>query len=295
MLFTQAMDEFLSVLAHERHYSGHTIANYRGDLVRFGSFLTQLDTDWREATDEQVRSYVSERFFAGIKGRTLQRELSCLRRFYLHWFKAGAVKVNPVAGVRPPRLDKHLPVTLTIEQISRLLDTPPRGMLEIRDVAIAELAYSSGLRLMELVALDCSDIDLKSRIIRVTGKGSKQRDLPVGQCALQAVRNWLREREAVAGEAEPALFVSRRGSRLSPRTVQKRLSALAVSRGLDQHLNPHALRHSFASHLLESSGDLRAVQELLGHADISTTQIYTHLDFQHLAKVYDKAHPRARR
>ena len=293
--FDSAVKDFLATLAYEKNYSAHTITNYRRDLFRFMQFLQTTNADWRALDSKQIRNYVSERFFSHIKGRTLQRELSSLRCFYQYCLVQGTVKNNPVADVHAPRTEKRLPTTLTIEQISQLLDGVVKEPLEIRDVAMAELAYSSGLRLAELVAVDIHTIDLDAGSIRVLGKGSKQRDLPIGQCACTAIRQWLKIRTDLATAGEQALFVGRRGMRLSPRAVQKRFAGLAVKQGLDLHLHPHLLRHSFASHMLESSGDLRAVQELLGHADIGTTQVYTHLDFQYLAKVYDKAHPRSHR
>ena len=295
MIFADALKTFLSVLRIEKNYSPHTMIAYRHDLSRFESFLQQSGDDWCQVEAGQVREYLSQRFFSGVKGRTLRRELSSLRRFYQYWLNESQVKCNPVVDVRFPSVDKKLPNVLSIEQLASLLDKPASGTLEIRDVAMAELAYSSGLRLAELISVNFEDIDLNAGMIRVIGKGSKQRSLPVGKCARKAVQHWLVKRASLIKETEQALFVSKMGRRLTARAVQKRFAKLALERGLDQHLHPHLLRHSFASHMLESSGDLRAVQDLLGHADISTTQIYTHLDFQHLAKVYDKAHPRARR
>ncbi len=295
MSFAQEADDFLAVLGREKNYSSHTIGNYRRDLDRFRAYLEAAGLDWKNIEAKQVRDYVSRRFFEGIKGRTLQRELSSLRGFYRHCIARGVVNRNPAIGVRPPRSEKRLPETLTIEQVASLLEVPTGNALVLRDVAIIELVYSSGLRLSELLQLALSDIDLGAGLVRVTGKGSKQRDLPVGARACRAIRCWLKLRAQFAHDGEDALFVSCRGRRLSPRAVQKRIAGHAKKCGLGPHLHPHILRHSFASHILESSGDLRAVQELLGHATISTTQIYTHLDFQHLAKVYDKAHPRARR
>ncbi len=297
MIFGKAVTEFLSMLRYEKNYSKNTIRSYDHDLKHFRRFLVafELEGRWRRLDAEQIRSYISQRYFAGSGGRTLQRHLSCLRSFYQYHLSCGSVTVNPVEGIRPPRSDKKLPKTLTIEQISQLLNNPTTDFLEIRDVAMAELSYSSGLRLAELISLTLDGIDLEAGIVSVIGKGSKQRRLPVGKCARNAIQRWLKIRTQFAGEEEAALFVGRQGHALTARAVQKRFAALAFKKALSVHLHPHLLRHSFASHLLESSGDLRAVQELLGHADISTTQIYTHLDFQHLAKVYDEAHPRAKR
>ena len=295
MTFLLSVDDFLAVLRREKNYSPHTIANYRRDLLRFSAYLNNAALDWKNLSAKHLRDYVSERFFDGIKGRTLQRELSSLRSFYRHCVAGGTVKNNPVIGVRPPRGDKKLPETLTIEQLVSLLEVPSNDALVLRDIAIMELAYSSGLRLSELLNTGLHDVDLHAGVVRVIGKGSKQRELPVGSRACHAIRCWLKLRTQFVRGDEDALFIGRRGKRLSARAVQKRLAEHAKKCGLEAHLHPHMLRHSFATHILESCGDLRAVQELLGHADISTTQIYTHLDFQHLARVYDKTHPRAQR
>lgn len=288
-------NDFLAVLAREKNYSANTVEGYRRDLTRFFEHLETAGVDWKKSEPKHVRDYVSRRFLGGVKGRTLQRELSSLRGFFRHCLAQGGVARNPTLGIRPPRSEKRLPETLTIEQVASLLEVPAENALTLRDVAIMELAYSSGLRLSELLHLTLHDLDLEAETVRVVGKGSKQRDLPVGESACRMIRCWLKLREQFAHGEEDALFVSRRGRRLSPRAVQKRFAEHAKKCGLQPRLHPHVLRHSFASHVLESCGDLRAVQELLGHANISTTQIYTHLDFQHLAKVYDKAHPRARR
>ena len=202
---------------------------------------------------------------------------------------------NPAEGVRAPKVRRHLPHTLDADQLGRLLELPGEDPLDHRDRAIMELFYSSGLRLAELVALDVRDVQAGDDVLEVVGKGHKSRRVPIGRFARAAIERWLAARGTLAKARETALFVSRRGTRISARAVQERLRRRAIEQGVPQHVHPHLLRHSFASHLLESSGDLRAVQELLGHADIGTTQIYTHLDFQHLAQVYDQAHPRARR
>ncbi|MBC7184056.1 MAG: tyrosine-type recombinase/integrase, partial [Marinobacter sp.] len=202
---------------------------------------------------------------------------------------------NPALDIRAPRSGRRLPRGADVDQLSHLLDSQPEDPLEVRDLCMFELMYSSGLRLAELASLELDTVDLRSGEVRVTGKGGKERLLPVGAKAVAAIRAWLPQRSALANDGERALFVSQRGERLSHRSIQARLSRWGITRGADQKLHPHLLRHSFASHLLESSGDLRAVQELLGHADIATTQVYTHLDFQHLARVYDQSHPRARR
>ena len=293
-----ACRRFLEVLRAERNYSAHTVDAYARDLRRFFEFAERARLAWERIGDEHVREYVSQRFLAGIKARTLQRELSSLRRFFGYCVERGLVSSNPAATVKPPRVDKRLPGTLSVDQLMRLLDAAAAaggGALDVRDLAMIELAYSSGLRLAELVSLNLDDLDLDARSVRVTGKGSKQRETPVGARARDALRAWLRVRAGAARADEPALFTARHGGRLGARAVQARMCRFARRHGLARRLHPHLLRHSFASHVLESSGDLRAVQELLGHADVSTTQVYTHLDYQHLAKVYDRAHPRARK
>ncbi len=295
----EACRQFLDTLLGGRNYSPRTIDAYRRDIHRFLDFLQTLGVEWRGVGEEHVRDHVSRRFLSGVRGRTLQRELSSLRQFFRYCVECGCAASNPAATVQPPRVDKNLPETLTVDQMVQLLDGAAAGgdALAVRDLAMIELAYSSGLRLSELVSVDLGDINLDAdaAFVRVTGKGLKQREVPVGRHACDAVRAWLGARAKLAPGDEAALFVTRKGRRMGARGVQLRMQQFARRRGLPQRLHPHMLRHSFASHLLESSGDLRAVQELLGHADISTTQVYTHLDFQHLAKVYDKAHPRARK
>lgn len=288
-------------LAFERRVSAHTLSNYRRDLTRVARFRQdQGIADWASLRDGDVRRYIASRHRAGMSGRTLSRELSALRSLFEYLLREGLVKQNPARGVRPPKSPRKLPNTFDADQLTALIDADPdqggeRDPLGLRDTAMVELFYSSGLRLAELIALDVRDIDALDATLTVTGKGMKTRRVPVGSAAVAAVRTWLSVRGLFAGDGEPALFVSSRGNRIHPRTVQQRLGRWAAVRGAGRHLHPHLLRHSFASHLLESSGDLRAVQELLGHTDISTTQVYTHLDFQHLARVYDQAHPRARR
>ena len=291
------LNRFLGHLRHERRLSPHTLSNYARDLERIRAWCKgQQIEDWGQLDSHRIRFYAAQRHRGGIKGKSIQRELSSLRSLFNYLLREGEVDSNPVKGIRPPKVQRHLPPTMDADQLSQLLDAATReNSLELRDHAMMELFYSSGLRLAELVALDCRDVTGKQGTLEVTGKGAKTRRVPVGRKAIQAIRHWLDVREAVAAADEPALFVSRRGGRIHPRTIQARMKLWAVKQGASQHLHPHLLRHSFASHLLESSGDLRAVQELLGHADISTTQIYTHLDFQHLARVYDAAHPRARK
>ncbi len=293
----ETLDRYIQMLRSERYYSAHTLTNYRRDLERFAAQLRARGIeDWRHVGHDEVGAYAARRFREGRKSRTIARELSAIRSFYQHLIRHGLVADNPARDVRAPKADKPLPKTCDAEALDRLLrlddDADP---LLIRDLAIFELIYSSGLRLAELVGIDRDDLDLRARRLTVTGKGNKSRQLPVGRKAVAAVERWLDQRRAIVAGDEQALFVSRRGRRISPRTVQSRLAALIRRRALEQNLSPHVLRHSFATHLLESSADLRAVQELLGHANIATTQIYTHLDFQHLAQAYDAAHPRAKR
>ncbi|TDJ30277.1 MAG: tyrosine recombinase XerC [Gammaproteobacteria bacterium] len=292
------LESFIQMLRSEKYYSPHTCSNYSRDLGYFSRFLLKNNVShWPEVNYSLVSSYAAFRFRNGLKSRSIQRELSSIRSFYQHLIRQGLVKSNPAKEVRAPKSEQRLPKICDTEQIEQLLHSGDiNDPLFIRDLAIFELIYSSGLRLAELVSIDFGDIDFSQRLLVVTGKGNKTRYLPVGTKAINAIRRWLKIRLGfIRDPAETALFLSRQGNRISARNVQSRLNRLVSQQSLDQHLSPHTLRHSFATHLLESSGDLRAVQELLGHADISTTQIYTHLDFQHLAKVYEAAHPRAKR
>jgi integrase/recombinase XerC len=290
------LDDFLRHLAHERRLSHHTLSNYRRDLTRIAEWRrTQAIGDWRDMGQEDVRRFVAWRHRGGASGKTLQRELSALRSLYRYLLREGLAASNPAQGVRAPKSARRLPVTLEADQLCGLLDQDADDTLALRDTAMVELFYSSGLRLAELVSVNLGDIDTADGSLEVLGKGAKRRRVPVGSRALEALQRWLGVRANLAGGDERALFVSRRGGRIHPRTVQQRLKRWAAELGAGRNLHPHMLRHSFASHLLESSGDLRAVQELLGHANIATTQIYTHLDFQHLAQVYDRAHPRAKK
>lgn len=290
------LERFLTHLRDERRLSRHTLSNYARDLRRIVNWCSDQQLEhWQNLQQQHVRNYLALRHRQGIGGKSLQRELSALRSLFRYLLREGAADNNPAQGVRAPKVERRLPSTLDADQLSQVLDRAVETPLELRDLAVMELFYSSGLRLAELVSLDTDSIDLQDATLAVTGKGSKTRLVPVGRKAREAVRRWLRVRGGLAAAEERALFVSKRGARIHPRTVQARLKKWARDLGAGRELHPHLLRHSFASHLLESSGDLRAVQELLGHADISTTQIYTHLDFQHLARVYDEAHPRARK
>ena len=291
-----ALDRFIGHLAAEKRYSPRTCESYRRDLVRLAMWLDEAgQDDWQRVTGHDLRRYVAFLSRAGLGGRSIARHLSAIRRFYRFLLREHLAVDNPALDIRAPKSARRLPGVADVDQLNSLLDAAPDDPLEVRDLCMFELLYSSGLRLSELAGLNLDSVDLKGGEVRVLGKGSKERLLPVGSKALKALQAWLPVRSAIAPEPEQALFVSRRGDRLSRRSIQARLHRWGVVKGSDQKLHPHLLRHSFASHMLESSGDLRAVQELLGHADIATTQVYTHLDFQHLAQVYDRSHPRARR
>ena len=286
---------FQDKLRWKRNYSPHTIAGYTRDIKQFAYWLGEMTIAFAEVQESEVRCYAAHLFRKGRSPRSIQRSLSSLRGFYNHLVETHCCKDNPADGVRAPRDGRKLPEVLDVDTVMRLLDADRKGPLGRRDMAMFELLYSSGMRLAELVGSDIEDLDLKTYEVRVMGKGRKERLLPVGRCAGEALRRWLVVRPEMANADESALFVGERGARLSARSVQARLRQFGQEQGCGQGLHPHLLRHSFASHLLESSGDLRAVQELLGHQRIGTTQIYTHLNFQHLAQVYDAAHPRARR
>lgn len=279
-----------------QHLSEHTCKAYQRDLVVLLEFANAHDVQkWSELDGRQMRSFVAWRHRQGIGGRSLQRNLSAARAFYRYLIGEGVAQHNPAEGVQAPKSPKKLPKLLDTDQATQLVEIDDKDPLAIRDKAILELMYSSGLRLSELVMLNIDSLDLDDAVVTVIGKGKKTRVIPVGKQACKALKQWLKSRGEIAKEEEVAVFVSQRGTRISRRSIQQRLKKWAIKQGLTNHVNPHMLRHSFASHLLESSGDLRAVQELLGHADITTTQVYTHLNFQHLANVYDDAHPRARR
>ncbi|KAB7622712.1 tyrosine recombinase XerC [Alkalilimnicola sp. S0819] len=292
----QSVQGFLAHLRNERRLSPHTVSNYRRDLEHLLAWCEARSLGhWSTLDAGHIRRYIADGHRGGLGGRSLGRRLSAIRSFYRYLIREGEAGFDPAADIRPPKSPRRLPRVLDVDEMSSLLDGQPADDLQLRDQAIFELAYSSGLRLAELAGLDLHDVDLGEGLARVTGKGAKSRDVPVGGKAIKALQAWLQKRALYAEAEQPALFVTRQGARLSARSIQSRLRGLARRRGLGRQVNPHMLRHSFASHVLESSGDLRAVQELLGHADISTTQIYTHLDFQHLAEVYDRAHPRAKK
>lgn len=285
-------------LSSERRLSPLSRKHYRRDLERLQAWADERGLQqWTEIDSQHVRAFIAGEHRRGLGGRSLQRQLSAIRGFYRFLIREGLCRNNPAQDIRAPKSPRRLPATLDPDQTARLLDEGASTVdpLQQRDVAIFELIYSCGLRLAEVAALDRGDVDASSDMLQVTGKGARARILPVGGMARRRLADWLKLRPRFAGTRQTALFVSRQGKRLSHRSIQSRLQRLGTVAGLDRHVHPHMLRHAFASHLLESSGDLRAVQELLGHADIGTTQIYTHLDFQHLARVYDQAHPRARK
>jgi integrase/recombinase XerC len=287
---------WLAALQHQRRLSPHTLANYGRALHSLYSLKDRKAL--RELDAQQIRHYVARLHAGGLSGRTLALTLSAWRGLFNWLARHKGYEGNPAQGVRPPKSPRRLPKALSVEQVNQLLEAPPPDTPEAaRDLAMFELFYSSGLRLAELVSLDVDDgaLDLKQGEVTVTGKGSKTRTVPVGAKAAGTLRAWLKARAQLAAPGERALFVGARGKRIAPGSVQARLRAWAKRQGLGAAVHPHMLRHSFASHVLQSSQDLRAVQEMLGHANISTTQIYTHLDFQALAKVYDAAHPRARK
>jgi integrase/recombinase XerC len=290
------IDRFLSHLAHERRVSGHTIAAYGHDLHALAQFSgARRPCTWSKLGSSHMRAFAAAQHGTGMSPRSIQRRLSAARTFYEFLMREGHCARNPAQGVSAPKTKKRLPATLDADQMGRLLAFRVDGTLSARDKAIMELFYSSGLRLTELVSLEVTAVDLKDRTVRVLGKGSKTRIVPIGRQAIAALKQWLQARAALVKNGADALFVGKSGRRLSVRAVQLRVGAWGRRQGIGVHVHPHMFRHSFATHLLESSGDLRGVQELLGHADIGTTQIYTHLDFQHLATVYEAAHPRARR
>jgi integrase/recombinase XerC len=294
---------FLAHLKLERRMSSHTVSAYGHDLKTLLAFCERRGVKrWNALNNFEVRAFAAGEHAAGIAPRSIQRRLSAARTFYEYLLREGHAKHNPALEVRAPKTKKRLPATLDADQMGRLLDFRVDDSLSARDKAMMELFYSSGLRLSELQGLDVSAVDLADRTVRVLGKGNKTRIVPIGRHAIDALKKWLVERAAFTPQGvkraslqSGPMFVGKSGRPLSVRAVQLRVGIWARRQGLSMHVHPHMFRHSFATHLLESSGDLRGVQELLGHADISTTQVYTHLDFQHLASVYDAAHPRARR
>ncbi len=292
-----AVDAWLAELANQRRLSPHTITNYRRDL---GKLLVACgETPLAALQVHHIRRFVAQLHGQGLTGRSLARLLSAWRGFFRWLGERGLIRANPCDGLKPPKSPRLLPKALSVDETARLLDPAEDDdpVQDARDLAMFELFYSSGLRLAELVALDIDALDsiVHDGEVRVLGKRSKARLVPVGSKAREALAAWANVRGELALPDEPALFVGQRGRRINPRMVETRLERRAIRLGLPRHVHPHMLRHSFASHVLQSSGDLRAVQEMLGHASIASTQVYTHLDFQHLAKVYDAAHPRAKK
>ena len=292
----EQVQRFGQYQAKERRLSAHTSSNYARDLHALIRYCdSQGLTDWPALDHAQVRLFAARSHAAGLAPRSVQRRLSAVRSFLNFLIREDVLKRNCALEVRAPKGQRRLPVTLDADTMGRLLEIPADDPLATRDRAIMELLYSSGLRLAELVGLDLQDLNAADRTVRVLGKGSKTRVIPVGRKALTALSAWLKQRRALVRDDSQAFFVGTAGRRLGPRAIQKRVEYWALRQGLPMHVHPHLFRHSFASHLLESSGELRGVQELLGHADIATTQVYTHLDFQHLARIYDATHPRARK
>jgi len=286
-------EEWLLWLASQRRAAALTLEAYRYDLERLA--LLADGRELGELAPHDIRRFVGRLHGEGLSGRSIGRCLSAWRGFYRWLIRHRGQRANPVDGIRPPKSPALLPRALSPDQAQALLDPPAESLLEVRDLAMFELFYSSGLRLSELAGLDVDrGLDPAEGMVTVTGKRGRSRSVPVGGKAWTALQAWSALRGQLARAGEPALFVTRTGTRMSPGAIRSRLEVRARALGLGVHVHPHMLRHSFASHMLQSSGDLRAVQELLGHASIRSTQIYTHLDFQHLARVYDQAHPRAR-
>lgn len=287
-----SIDDFLAHLAVERRMSAHTLDAYRRDLAALAQWAETQDADLLALHAEQLRAFVASEHRRGLSPKSLQRRLSGCRSFYAWLLRQGSIGANPAAAIRAPKAPRKLPQVLDPDEAKALVEVPTDVPLGLRDRAMLELFYSSGLRLSELCRLHWRDLDLADGLVTVLGKGSKQRSVPLGSHARAALTQW---RASTGAGSDAPVFPGRTGAPITSRAVQLRMRLLAQRQGLFKRVHPHLLRHSFASHILESSGDLRGVQELLGHADIATTQIYTHLDYQHLAKVYDAAHPRAKR
>ena len=288
------VERFLEYLKVEKTYSPQTLIRYRHDLTRLVAYArSRAITEWSALRPDMLRNFIAGEHRDGIAPKTLQARLSACRSLFKFLIRNGELKHDPAAGVRAPKAARKLPQVLDVDEMQKLVEIPTDGADAVRDRAILELLYSSGLRISELTSLTWRALDLADASVRVTGKGGKTRIVPVGSKALEALRV-LRALEQVENEDEP-VFRGRNGLAIKAQTVREHMKAWAKAQGITRRVYPHLMRHSFASHMLESSGDLRAVQELLGHSDIATTQIYTHLDFQHLARVYDAAHPRARR
>ena len=291
------LEDFFYQQKYEKRASEHTIKSYRRDIKQLVGYCDAKNiAQWTALQQTDIRAHIAARHRHGLGSKSLQRELSAIRSFFNFMLKKRLVAKNPASYIKAPKQARKLPKTLDVDQITGLLEAGTGSAIEIRDLAMFELFYSSGLRLNELATLNLEDIDLPVASLRVReGKGKKSRELPIGRKAVTALENWLKIRSQMAQTSSSALFITRKGNRLGNRSIQVRLDQWCKKKGIPEHVHPHMLRHSFASHLLESSQDLRAVQELLGHSNISTTQIYTHLDFKHLAEVYDQAHPREKK
>lgn len=294
--YQEDIDAYLAVLTVERQLSVHTVKAYRRDIQKLCEFCQSKSLFlWQGLSNHVVRQFAAHLHMHDMSAVSIKRILSAGRGLCKYLIRKRKLKNNPFDDVRAPKGAKRLPKTLSVDQVTALVEITANDPLSYRDKAVLELFYSSGLRLAELCRIDLNDLNLPEGMLRVTGKGEKSRDLPIGKHADKAIRDWLLQRNHLSVKDYQALFISKLGTRISPRTIQQRVKYWAQRQGIEIPVSPHMLRHSFASHLLESSGELRAVQELLGHANISTTQIYTHLDFQHLAQVYDDAHPRAKK
>ncbi|MDX7991268.1 tyrosine recombinase XerC [Xenorhabdus littoralis] len=292
----ESVETFLHYLRVERRLSPLTMTNYRRHLTVLAKMSLEMGVDeWQKLEPATVRMFASRSRRAGLQSASIALRLSSLRSFLDWMVTQGILDANPAKAVSAPRKKRHLPKNMDVDEVNQLLNINLNDPLSVRDRAMLEVMYGAGLRLSELVGLDCRHLDLASGDVWVHGKGSKERKVPFGRVAQEWLQRWLGMRELFEPENDAVFISSKSGKRISARNVQKRFEQWGIKQGVNSHINPHKLRHSFATHILESSGDLRAVQELLGHANLSTTQIYTHLDFQHLTKVYDVAHPRAKR
>tara|TARA_B100000927_G_scaffold254919_1_gene221410 strand:- start:277 stop:1173 length:897 start_codon:yes stop_codon:yes gene_type:complete len=288
------VEEYISYIADVKNLSKNTTNSYKRDLNKFANFVIGLEiTNYSSINDEICSAWIGDLFSDGINPRSIQRHLSSAKGFFKYLKKNGLVNTSPFDLISAPKTPSNLPDVLSPEDVEQLLNFKPSSLVEVRDMAIVELIYSSGLRVSEAIDIDIADFEEDMSFLRVIGKGSKTRLVPLGKFAINAIKNWLIEREKIVNNTD-ALFLNSKGTRLSVRSVQIRLKKMALKQGLPP-IYPHMLRHSFATHMLESSGDLRTIQELLGHSSLSTTQIYTKLDYQHLAKIYDQAHPRAKK
>ena len=288
------VEEYISYIADVKNLSKNTTNSYKRDLNKFANFVIGLEiTNYSSINDEICSAWIGDLFSDGINPRSIQRHLSSAKGFFKYLKKNGLVNTSPFDLISAPKTPSNLPDVLSPEDVEQLLNFKPSSLVEVRDMAIVELIYSSGLRVSEAIDIDIADFEEDMSFLRVIGKGSKTRLVPLGKFAINAIKNWLIERDKIVNNTD-ALFLNSKGTRLSVRSVQIRLKKMALKQGLPP-IYPHMLRHSFATHMLESSGDLRTIQELLGHSSLSTTQIYTKLDYQHLAKIYDQAHPRAKK